>query len=164
MVYTFPWMCSSIPLPPSLPSSLPLSLPPSVPPSLSPSLPHLLPPSSPPSLLSSLPPSSLQFFVRYIDFGNAEERRFEYLKPLKSEFRQLPPQALLCSIASPEHQQFSQPVGDGQGGVGLANREGRGWPTGRGRVAWFHLCTVISRREASSMMWCQQRRPLWLKW
>ena len=52
----------------------------------------------------------VQFTVRYLDFGNSEKREARYLFPLRSEFRQLPFQAIHCSIVSDEHPTFTQPV------------------------------------------------------
>ena len=51
-----------------------------------------------------------QFTVRYLDFGNSEEREARHLAPLRSEFKQLPFQALQCSIVCEDHTSFTQPV------------------------------------------------------
>ena len=51
-----------------------------------------------------------QFTVRYLDFGNSEKREARHLFALRSEFRQLPFQAVHCSIVSEDHPSFTQPV------------------------------------------------------
>ena len=51
-----------------------------------------------------------QFTVRYLDFGNSEERDARHLAPLRSEFKQLLFQAVQCSIVCEEHTSFTQPV------------------------------------------------------
>ena len=51
-----------------------------------------------------------QFIVRYLDYGNSEEREARHLAPLRSEFKQLPFQALQCSIVCEDHTSFTQPV------------------------------------------------------
>lgn len=80
-----------------------------------------------------------QCFVRFMDFGNVEEREYSHLVSLKSEFRQLPfqvcpllrpllflclgvsnfsvllivsPQAVQCSISTDDHLQFTEAVSD----------------------------------------------------
>ena len=51
-----------------------------------------------------------QFTVRYLDFGNSEEREARHLAPLRSEFKELPFQAVHCSIVNEDHTSFTQPV------------------------------------------------------
>ena len=51
-----------------------------------------------------------QFTVRYLDFGNSEEREARHLAPLRSEFKKLPFQAIQCSIVCEDHTSFTQPV------------------------------------------------------
>ena len=50
------------------------------------------------------------FTVRYVDFGNFEERQQHQLVPLGSKFKLLPPRAVHCSIATAEHVTFTPVV------------------------------------------------------
>lgn len=60
---------------------------------------------------------SAQFKVRYLDFGNSENRSREFLVALRSEFRVIPFMAFQCSITCPDHTSFSAKVcPDGVGG------------------------------------------------
>ena len=49
--------------------------------------------------------------VRYLDFGNQELRERDNVMVLLSEFREIPFQALWCSIATLEHTSFTEKVG-----------------------------------------------------
>ena len=60
--------------------------------------------------LSLLLQPLMTFTVRYIDFGNSEERQQHELIPLGSKFRLLPPRAIHCSVATTDHVTFTQAV------------------------------------------------------
>ena len=64
--------------------------------------------SQPPTLTPSQP--HVTFTVRYLDFGNSEERQQHHLKVLGSKFKLLPPGAIHCSIATTDHISFSSVV------------------------------------------------------
>ncbi|CAI8039033.1 Tudor domain-containing protein 1 [Geodia barretti] len=50
----------------------------------------------------------MTFTVRYIDFGNSEERQQHELIPLGSKFKLLPPRAIHCNIATTDHVTFTR--------------------------------------------------------
>lgn len=61
------------------------------------------------SLPHPMKPHAL-FTVRYVDFGNSEERQQHHLMVLGSKFKLLPPQAICCNIATDSHQNFTSTV------------------------------------------------------
>ena len=67
---------------------------------ISPLSPHTLTPSQP----------HMTFTVRYLDFGNSEERQQHHLMVLGSKFKLLPPGAIHCSISTAHHNSFSAVV------------------------------------------------------